>query len=139
MMDELLISGLELPPSLPGTGASEMTNRTLVAFSGAAIAVLSTVGFAPHPSGPIPCLDGSSVELGQWCPVPTVNCANGTQVFLGQFCPVGPLPKQTQQPIPTPAPTATPPNPGSSGSGSSGSGSSGSGPTPCGGPFNPCG
>src|SRR5690349_21055788 len=37
------------------------------------------------PVGPIPCLDGSTVDLGQFCPLPTIQCANGTTVPVGQF------------------------------------------------------
>ena len=39
-------------------------------------------------NGPIPCLDGSTVEFGEWCPVPQLPCADGSSVPLGSFCPL---------------------------------------------------
>lgn len=60
------------------------------------------------PLGPIPCLDGSTVDIGQFCPLPTIQCANGSTVPLGQFCPVttvttaAPAPKQAPQPVTCP-------------------------------------
>lgn len=88
--------------------------RTFLIAAVIALAASFTVGFhAPLRDGPIPCLDGSTVELGQLCPVPTVQCANGTAVFLGQWCPVGPPPPQpaAQAPAPPSPPAAPPPNP----------------------------
>lgn len=55
--------------------------------------------------GPIPCPDGSTVDFGQFCPLPTIQCANGTTVPIGSFCPqAAPAAQQ-----PTPPPQATPP------------------------------
>jgi hypothetical protein len=50
--------------------------------------------------GPIPCPDGSTVDFGQFCPLPTIQCANGTSVPIGQFCPLGPTPAAKQAPPP---------------------------------------
>ena len=70
--------------------------------------------------GPIPCPDGTTVDFGQFCPLPTIQCADGTAVFIGQFCPVfkpvptpqqAPPPPQQQAPPPPPAQQAPPPPP----------------------------
>src|SRR5690349_16735332 len=71
--------------------------------------------------GPIPCPDGSTVDFGQFCPIPTIQCADGTSVFIGQFCPVfkpaltteqaPPAPPQQQAPPPPPQQQAPPPPP----------------------------
>jgi hypothetical protein len=52
------------------------------------------------PQGPIPCPDGSTVDFGQFCPLPTIQCANGTTVPIGQFCPSTPATTATQTPPP---------------------------------------
>jgi len=89
-----------------------------------ALTVPATIGLPaaadPGRLGPIPCLDGSTVDFGQFCPVPTIRCADGTAVFLGQFCPVfkpqqAPPPQQppppAQQAPPPPAQAPPPPDP----------------------------
>lgn len=102
--------------------------RTLIIAVAGALAIVAAAGFsrpnAPAhltaPShggqvnlGPIPCWDGSTVEFGQFCPVPKFQCADGTSVPLGQFCPrapviATPLPQPTPTALPLPTPTALP-------------------------------
>ena len=70
-----------------------MRLRTFIIAAVVALAVSFTVGFhAPLRDGPIPCPDGSTVDFGQFCPLPTIQCSNGTAVPIGQFCPLAPTP-----------------------------------------------
>ena len=62
----------------------------------------------PLPQGPIPCPDGSTVEFGQFCPVPTIQCANGIAVPLGQFCPRDVPSAKQAPPVATPEPVTCP-------------------------------
>jgi hypothetical protein len=56
------------------------------------------------PLGPIPCPDGSTVDFGQFCPLPAIQCADGSTVPFGQFCPLRPVTTAT-----TNAPQSPPP------------------------------
>lgn len=51
--------------------------------------VIRTAVTADAPLGLIPCPDGSTVNFGEFCPLPTVDRANGTKVVVGQWCPIG--------------------------------------------------
>ena len=95
--------------------------RRLITAMVLAAATLATAGFSPPAApvrapfveqGPIPCWDGTSVELGQFCPLPKFQCADGSSVPLGQFCSrapavATPLPQPTPTPLPAPLPTPT--------------------------------
>jgi hypothetical protein len=61
----------------------------LIRILACAALTIPFISIAPAQAGPIPCLDGSTVEFGQLCPPLQVTCSDGTQVPLGRFCPAG--------------------------------------------------
>ena len=64
----------------------------------------ATPGGADLPEFPIQCLDGSTVEFGQLCPLPSLRCSDGSPMPLGGLCPA----KQVAAPTALPTPTGTP-------------------------------
>lgn len=61
----------------------------------------ASIGNADLPQFPIQCLDGSTVEFGQFCPIPALRCADGSALPLGGVCPA-PQAQVASTPVPTP-------------------------------------
>ena len=66
----------------------------------------ASIGNTDLPQFPIQCLDGSTVEFGQFCPIPALRCADGSALPLGGVCPAPQV--QVATPVPTPTPTPDP-------------------------------
>ena len=67
----------------------------------------ATPGGAGLPEFPIQCLDGSTVEFGQFCPLPSLRCADGSALPLGGVCPA-PVARQVPSTTALPTPTSAP-------------------------------
>lgn len=105
LLTALVTFGIGKPQSDSGSSDGAIRQDAVLTAGTADVPPLGRL--VPAPLGPIPCLDGSTVEFGQFCPLPTINCANGTKVFVGQWCPVGPTPEQAPPPASQPQPTPT--------------------------------
>jgi hypothetical protein len=67
----------------------------------------ASIGNADLPEFPIQCLDGTTVEFGQFCPIPALRCADGSSLPLGGTCPAPPK-QVASTPVPTPTPAVDP-------------------------------